>query len=396
MEEYIKFVFHSLSQRKIRTFLTLLGMIIGVAVIIAMVSIGKGMDASIKEQLEKMGGDKITILPAGATMFGGGPPKEYVPFTVKELEEIKRIPGVKNAVPYLMRSAVVKFRGEEKEIYIAGGTRKGYDIFQAFYTVKEGRIFRDDETNAVVLGYRVWKDEFENEIRVGDTIEIQGKKFKVVGLLEEIGNKGDDATIYLPLKTAQKLFNAENEIHMIIVVTRSEDMVREVAKKIEDRLEKFRRVKDFEVITSEEMAKQVSQVTSTITFVLGGIASVSLIVGGIIIMNTMLMNVLERTREIGIMKATGASNKWILGIFLLETCVLCLIGGGVGISFGYLISKMIEKIGQYYIGGAFRTLIDIKLISLTSIFSIFVGIISGAYPAYKASKLDPVEALRYE
>ena len=397
MIEYLRFSIRNLSYHKARTLLTLLGMIIGVAVIIAMVSIGKGMDVSINEQLEKMGGDKITIMPAGMRYFSStSAPREYVAFTQKELSEIKRIPGVKDAVPYFMRNALVEYRNEKKEVSVAGGTRKGYDVFRAFYTLKKGRLFEDSESNVVVLGYRVWKDEFDNEIRVGDIIKIKGKKFKVIGLLEEIGNRGDDTTIYMPLKAAQALFDAENEISMIFVVAESEEIVNNVAKKIEDKLEKLRGTKDFEVLTSENLAKQIAQVTNIITFVLGGIASVSLLVGGIIIMNTMLMNVIERTREIGIMKATGAKSRTILLIFLVEAMVIGMVGGSIGIGLGYIISKIIETIGKFYIGGGFITVINIKLVVGAMCFSIFVGIISGVYPAYKAAKLDPIEALRFE
>ncbi len=397
MIEYLRFSILNLSYHKTRTLLTLLGMIIGVAVIIAMVSIGKGMDVSINEQLEKMGGDKITIMPAGMRYFSSmSAPREYVAFTQKELSEIKRISRVKDAVPYFMRNALVEYRNEKKEVSVAGGTRKDYDVFRAFYTLKEGRLFEDSESNVVVLGYRVWKDEFDNEIRVGDIIKVKGKKFKVIGLLEEIGNRGDDTTIYMPLKAAQALFDAENEISMIFVVAESEEIVDNVAKKIEDRLEKLRGTKDFEVLTSENLAKQIAQVTNIITFVLGGIASVSLLVGGIIIMNTMLMNVIERTREIGIMKATGATSRTILLIFLVEAMVIGMVGGSMGIGLGYIISKIIETIGKFYMEGGFITVINIKLIVGAMCFSILVGIISGAYPAYKAAKLDPIEALRYE
>ncbi|MFQ6105568.1 MAG: ABC transporter permease [Candidatus Hydrothermarchaeaceae archaeon] len=396
MREYIEYPIKSLSQQKARTFLTLLGIVIGIAVIVAMLSIGKGMDVSINQQLEKMGADKISIFPAGISFGPLGPSKEFVPFSLNELEEVRRISGVESAVPYFMRAGTVEYRNEKKETTINGGTRKGVDIFRKFYLLKEGRYFKDEESDAVNIGYRVSKDFFDNEVGVGDVLKIQGKKFKVVGVFEEIGNVGDDTAIYMPIKVAQKLFGAENEITAIFAVAENEEIVNKVAMKIEDLLEKIRGSKDFEIMTTEQMAEEIGNITKIITFVLGGIASVSLVVGGVIIMNTMLVSVLERTREIGIMKATGATNSQVLRLFLTESSLVGLSGGMLGIILGTLISKLIEVVGKSYIGGSFITVIDLRLVVGALLFSLAVGSISGVYPAWRASRLNPVDALRYE
>jgi putative ABC transport system permease protein len=396
MIEYIKYSFRNMVQRKSRTFLTLSGIVIGIAVIVAMISIGEGMRRTVNEQLDKVGADKIYVSPAGFFGGGFGPPKEFVPFGNAELREINTIPGVKKVAPMYFASAKVKVGTEEVTANIIGGTEEGIELYREFLTLKEGRYIDETETEAVFIGYYVSKGMFEKEIRVGDYLEISGKKFRVTGIIEEIGSKPDDSQIYMSIKAAQSLFDVGDDINFIMVQADSKGVVGEVSKKIEERLKKLRGGKDFEVLTTEDQAGQINQVLDILTFVLGGIASVSLLVGGVIIMNTMLMSVIERTREIGIMKATGATNYRILGVFLAESSLVGLVGGAVGIIFGLVTSKMIEEIGQFYIGTLFETYVSVTVLIGALIFSIIVGSASGAYPAWKAAKLDPVEALRYE
>lgn len=395
MREYIVYSVGSLSQQKTRTFLTLLGMIAGIAVIIAMVSIGEGMRVSIGKEMGKVGGDVIFIFPSGFGAHAFGPPSGNVPFREQELKEVRYIPGVKSAYPGLLKAAVVEYKGEKQTVSIRGIESGASVIFSKMYSVKEGRLFSDYE-DGIVLGYRVTKNVFSREIRVGDNVKIEGKSFRVVGIFEESGNNARDTIIFMPLQKAQPLFNAYGEITGMFVLCDSENVVEQVAKKIEDDLEKMRGGKDFDVITSRQMAEQVAQITTIVSFVLGGIASVSILVGGIIIMNTMLMSVMERTREIGVMKATGAANSLILSMFLIEAALVGITGGTIGIALGAVISKIIEYAGRLYIGGSFTTVITQQMILGAIFFSLFIGCASGIYPAYRASKLDPVEALRYE
>jgi len=396
MREYIEFSIKGAAQRKSRTLLTLLGIIIGIAVIIAMVSIGEGMKVSINREMGKVGGDVIFIFPGGfgAQAFGG-PPLENVPFREQELKEVRHIPGVRSAYPALLKAAMIEYKGEKQTISIRGIESEASVIFSKMWNIREGRLFNNYE-DGVVLGYRVAKDVFSREIRTGDNVKIEGRSFKVVGIFEESGSNPRDTLIFMPLQKAQTLFNAYGEITGMFVLCDDENVVDRVAKKIEDTLEKMRGGKDFDVLTSRQMAEQVAQITTIVSFVLGGIASVSIIVGGVIIMNTMLMSVMERTREIGVMKATGATNTTILSVFLIEAGLVGIAGGVIGIVPGGIISKIIEHVGRIYIGGNFTTVITQQMILGAIFFSIIIGCIFGAYPAYRASKLDPVEALRYE
>ncbi len=396
MREYVFYSLTSLAAQKSRTALTLLSMVIGVAVIIAMVSIGEGMQSSVSEQLKKVGAEVISVFPSGFQFGPGAPPVQTVPFQESELKEIERIAGVKAVAPALIKAGVVEYKSEKKTISVRGTTKNGLEkIFSRIYSVKEGRIFEDYE-EGVVLGAQVAKNIFSKEVRVGDTIKINEKNLKVVGIFRESGNNQRDSLIVMPLSQAQRLFDAEREITGIMVLSESEKVVEQVAKKIEDTLKKLRGGKDFEVITSRQLAEQVGRITTIISFVLGGIASVSIIVGGVIIMNTMLMGVIERTREIGVMKATGATNANILLLFLVESALVGLAGGAIGIVMGAGISLLIEYAGRIYIGGSFTTVITRQMVVGALLFSLLVGSFSGVYPAYRASKLDPVEALRYE
>jgi putative ABC transport system permease protein len=290
----------------------------------------------------------------------------------------------------------VKRGSEEADAFVTGGTEDAIELYSEFLTIKEGRFIKETETGVVFIGHYVATGMFDHNVRVGETLEVNGKKFQVVGIVEEIGSRQDDSTIYMSITAAQSLFDVGDDINFFFVQTDNKEIVGEVARRIEDRLKKLRGGKDFDVLTTEDQAEQVNQVLDILTFVLGGIASVSLLVGGVIIMNTMLMSVMERTKEIGVMKATGATDYQVLGLFLAESSVVGLVGGAIGIVLGLLISEVIEKIGQSYMGSLFETYVANEVIIGAFLFSIIIGSASGAYPAWKAAKLNPVEALRYE
>jgi putative ABC transport system permease protein len=398
MLEYVEYSLTNMTQRKARTLLTLLGIVIGVAVIVAMVSIGDGMQASIQKQLDKMGGDKISIFPPGGFSPQLGAPREFSPFRERELLEIQRVTGVKSAVPHFWKGVTLEYRNEKKEVMVMADSDDGIELWRktGFYELEKGRFYRSSETGVAMLGYKAATSLFDREIGIGSEVTINSERFRVIGILKETGDKVGDEGVYVPIVVARNLFNTPNEITAIFVVAENEKIVDSVATRIEDLLEKLRGGKDFEILTTKELAEQISKITTIITFVLGGIASVSIIVGGVIVMNTMLMSVLERTREIGIMKAAGANNQVVLTIFLVESALVGFLGGVAGIALGTVISKVIELVGRAYLGASFMTLITKELVIGALVFSVLIGSVSGIYPAWRASKLEPVEALRYE
>jgi putative ABC transport system permease protein len=397
MMEYLRFSVLSMAERKARTVLTLLGIIIGIAVIVAMVSIGSGMQASISQQLERLGAEKISVLPPGGIALPTGPPVEYAPFTRKELMEIKKIQGVRKAVPHFYRGVTLEYGSEKAEVVLMGDNAEGARLWMetGFYEVERGRFYRPGDPGVVVLWSRAARKLFDREVPIGARVKVNGENLEVVGVLKEYGDRVMDEGIYVPIETAWSLFDTK-DISAIFVKAESEEVVDEVAARIEDYLEKERGGKDFEVLTTRQLAEQIGRITKIVTFILGGIASVSILVGGIIVMNTMLMAVMERTREIGVMKATGASNSQVLGIFLAESSVMGFVGGALGVLLGTALSKVIHYMGRSYLGSSFMTLVSPELVAGVLAFSVLIGVLSGLYPAWRAANLDPAEDLRYE
>ncbi|GCC10238.1 macrolide export ATP-binding/permease protein MacB [archaeon] len=395
MIEEIYFSIKNIKETKTRSFLTVMGIVIGVAIVVSMVSIGEGMRASVSEQLNAIGSDKIMVVPSGM-MSMQGPPSESLPFTDSQIRAVKAIPQVKDIVQIFYRPTTAKFRNEVESMWVSGIKRGGMNQFRKYYNIKEGRFFSENSFDEIDIGYRVADKIFDNKVHVGDTLKIKGKNFRVVGIFGEIGNTEDDSSVYMSLNSVRDLFNAGNEITMFWVVANNKGVVKPLALKIEKVLKKIRGGNDFNVLTKEQLAKRIDTMIGIITFVIGGIASISLVVGSVIIMNTMLTSVLERTREIGVMKAIGADDSMVLKIFVAEAGILGIVGGVIGIMVGAIISAFIQYVGTMYIGSSFQTLITTKLIISALGFSLFIGVISGIYPAYRAAKLNPAEALRYE
>ena len=237
----------------------------------------------------------------------------------------------------------------------------------------------------------------EFQVDIGDKITIKDKKFKVVGIVEEIGNQQDDTAFWMPLETAKDVFESEKgDYGSIIVIVKSGGDLEKIAEDIEDELEDERGQKDFQVLTPEKILEQINQILATIKAVLVGIASISILVGGVGIMNTMYMAVMERTRDIGIMKAIGARNRDVLSIFLLEAALIGFIGGIFGLILGYALAYAMAALGVSFFVTNLKINLDPMLVIFGLCFAMVLGVLAGLLPARKASKLNPVDALRYE
>jgi len=239
-------------------------------------------------------------------------------------------------------------------------------------------------------------DVFEGEVKIGDTLYIKDKKFKVIGNLKSIGNSQDDQNLYITLDDMRGLVGGKDSLTMIYAQVSNTKNIDGVAEKIEKKLEDKYGENTITTLTSEQMTEMMNSIFSILTFVVGGIASISLIVAGVGIANTMFISVMERTKEIGVMKAIGATNYNVMEIFLVESALLGFFGGAIGCTIGYILSHIINVVASGMLPVTFEATVTIEMIIMSLLFSFFVGIASGLWPARKAAKMQPVEALRYE
>src|ERR1700676_1921212 len=393
----------ALARNKMRSALTMLGIIIGVGAVIAVVSIGQGAQYVVQQGIQAMGTNAVFIAAgsnrAGGVRQGYGGVKTL---TVDDMNAILReIPLIKQAAPSLTNRQQVVYGNQNWSTQVTGTTPNYFDIRS--WPVQSGSVFSDEEVdlaaNVCVIGTTVAKNLFLDEDPIGKTIRIGNLPFRVDGVLESkgqnvIGQDQDDA-IYAPYTTVQRKISGITWVQFINASAISPVASVAAVDPIKSLLRERHRIRigdddDFFVRTQSEVADLMNQTQGVMTMLLGGIASVSLLVGGIGIMNIMLVSVTERTREIGVRMAVGATESDVQRQFLVEAVTLSMMGGAIGIIFGLVGSALISNLL------AWPTLISGKAIIAAVIFSAAVGIFFGYYPAHKAAQLDPIEALRYE
>jgi putative ABC transport system permease protein len=400
----------SLKMNKGGSFLTMLGIIIGVASVIIIISIGAGAQSLIMSEIETLGTDKIGVMPGKAEE--GEPPASIMGVTITSLTyedalAIKdKIPNVANVVAYNNETGSVSWRSNSYLTNIKGCNSSYPEVENG--EVAEGRFFTSQEekdlSRVAVLGSDVKKEVFGASRAVGQNIRIQGKMFQVVGVMEEVGTvafQNYDDQILIPIKTMQKLITGVEHVNLIRVSVKNKEDLDFTKANIESLLRQRHDIKDpenddFTVRTSAQAMDMVRTVTDSLKYFLAAMAALSLLVGGIGIMNIMLVNINERTREIGLRKAVGANNTHIIWQFLTETIILTLVGGILGILTGILLSFGVYLVMSRGLGYHWNFIITFPSILLGIGISALIGIIFGTYPARKASKLSPVEALRYE
>ena len=394
----------ALGRNKMRSFLTALGIIIGVGAVIAMISIGAGAKAEVEKRFNAMG-TNLLFIRAGSRSFrgvsgGSGTYQNLTPADANAIEE--QADAVQAVSPSVSTRAQVVYGNNNWNTSIQGAGSQYPHIRN--WPVVEGIFFDDNMVRsgakAAVLGSEVYANLFNDQDALGQIIRIQKVPFRVIGILESKGEAGGffnrDDMIVIPYTTAQRtLIGYTDRIQSIDVSAVSANRTAEAQVQIEEILRIRHRIApgaedDFYVGNMSEIAAGAEESTKILTILLGGIASVSLLVGGIGIMNIMLVSVTERIREIGIRMSMGAREKDILLQFLIEAIVLSVLGGLLGIGVGILSSKLISHFAGW------QTLISPSSIVLAFAFSASVGVFFGFYPARKASKLDPIEALRYE
>jgi putative ABC transport system permease protein len=405
-----------LMHSKLRSWLTIIGIVIGIAAVVAIVSIGEGMQQNVESRLGGLGADLITISPGGGRASAGfreGPPGEQGStatsteaenLTKKDVLVLRSVDGVALIQGTVSGSGEVYYLGEKAAISITGVDPI---VWKEITTLElaSGRFLGPSDYNVVVVGSRIAEDTFKQPLALGSTITIEGKAFKIVGILEESGSfGGDDRSIIMPIDAARDTLEdvGEDEFDAITIKAESVDDVDQIMTDAEQKLLISRHVtedtKDFRISSSKSMQETMSDVTQTMSLFLEAIAAVSLLVGSVGIANTLFTSVLEKTKEIGIMKSIGAKNSDIMMIFLLNSAIVGLVGGLIGICLGSAISALLPLLGMRFMGmgGEMTTVITPLLLIYAVLLAIGIGIAAGVIPAYRASKLKPVDALRYE
>ena len=403
--EVIKIAWQSILANKLRSFLTMLGVIIGVACVVAMVAIGQGASSAIQNQIGALGTNFMIVFSgsrsAGGVRHGIGSVQSL---TVEDAEAIAReCPSVAVAEPSVRTVAQVVY-GNQNWFTTIQGAGPNYPTIRA-WAVSKGTFFTDEDvkasTKVAVLGATVVENLFGSAQAnpVGEIVRIKGIPFRVIGVLDKKGGSAmgqdQDDVVVVPYTTAQKRLMGITYIQAIMVSAVSPKAIDRAADEITQLLRQRHRIgkgqdDDFVIRSQQDIASTATQMSQVLTLLLAAIASVSLLVGGIGIMNIMLVSVTERTREIGVRRALGARRADIRWQFLIESSMISGLGGVVGIGLGIFIARLISRIGGW------PTLVQPQVVAAAFLFAGAVGIFFGLYPAAKAARLDPIEALRYE
>jgi putative ABC transport system permease protein len=406
--ENIKISFQSLGTNRLRAFLTMLGIIIGVGAVVAMMSIGSGAQQSVVSSIQGIGSNLIIITPGnreseqqGFTQMLGTN-KDRMSLKIKDAKDLDSKATLLNgAVPVILSSSNVSYLNKNVRTSIYASSEKAKDIYN--FQIATGKFYTESDVsnsaNIAVVGPTVMETLFGKTDPIGKIIKIDGKNFTVIGTTkskgtDQFGNDQDNA-VSIPITTAQNKIFGMDYLNMILAQAKSE---KDMDKSTEEVTKILRRshhlgindLNDFTVNSQTQILDTVSSITNIFTVVISSIAGISLLVGGIGIMNIMLVSVTERTREIGIRKAVGAKNKDILFQFLIESIVLSITGGALGIVFAVIVTQVLKRFT------VLSTNITGFSIILALTFSTIVGLFFGIYPAMRAARLNPIEALRYE
>ncbi|OGO19481.1 MAG: hypothetical protein A2144_08265 [Chloroflexi bacterium RBG_16_50_9] len=404
----------SLAANRLRSSLTMLGVIIGVGSVITLMSVGRGAEASITSTIEGMGTNLVYVTSKTPGVEGlAAMQMAAYSFTLDDARAIaERVPSVVAVAPTIENYVEVATLSESTVGFVEATTPEFEKVLN--YPVAEGQFISERNVTSkdmvVVLGSKVAEELLIGDNAVGQKVRINGRQFTIIGILEKKGGQmmgvSMDAIVVIPITTYQtRLFpgrtvRGQDAIQQLAVQIENTDVANIVASDITDLLTRRHNIteegkEDFTILTQEQMLGMVQQVTGILTIVLGAIASISLVVGSIGIMNIMLVSVTERTREIGIRKAVGAKRRDILSQFLLEAAMLSLSGGAIGIIGGVLLSRLISFFSEAA-GISINSAVSVDIIVLAISVSVFIGLVSGIYPAMRAARLNPIDALHYE
>jgi putative ABC transport system permease protein len=399
IRETFKSAWRSLAGNRMRTLLTMLGMIIGTGAVVAVLGIGEGAKSSVEGRIRSLGSNLLMVRPSFVAGGGGVRSGLAQTLTQRDAEALLALDGVSAAAPEMNASAQLRYLSKNQNASVVGVTPAYFDV--RALTVQSGVTISDlDEqrrSRVVVIGANVAQELYGSASPLGTRLQINGNAFRVMGVL---GAKGSgmgspDDSVFVPLSSHESALFGRDFLSSISLSLASEDQAASVVSQTEQLLRLRHRLRseqasDFEVRSQAEMLQTMGQITGTFTTLLGSIAAVSLIVGGIGIMNIMLVSVRERTREIGVRMAVGARRGDIMRQFLFEAVAVSLAGGAIGVGIGYGTAQLLARFGEW------QTIVPPYAIGLALAVSIVIGIAFGVGPARRAARLDPVEALRFE
>jgi putative ABC transport system permease protein len=413
IQKSFRLAINVLLHSKLRSWLTIIGIVIGVAAIVAIVSIGEGAQASVNSRLAGLGADIITVSPGferaqgnfgGFREGGGGGRTTSGNLTDKDIQVIKSVDNVLFINGVISGRADTTYLAETASLSVEGVEPLAWKNIITT-ALASGRYLDSGDANSIVIGNSVATRTFKQPLTINKVISIEDKPFKIVGILQASGGfGGDDNRIFMPITEARDILNKTNNNYDSITIkvadaSLADSIVNETTQKLIISRQLLGKTQDFTMTSAQAIQQQIQSVTQTFTLFLAAIAAVSLLVGAVGIANTMFTSVLEKTKEIGIMKAIGAKNRDIMIIFLLNSGLVGFVGGVIGISLGAGISSILPNFLGNIAGlgrGGITTVVPLSLLAEALLISIAIGMIAGAIPAYRASKLKPVDALRYE
>lgn len=408
MQDLIEIFYESLGTltlNKLRTGLAILGIVIGIGSVIALVSLGEATQTAVQQQIESLGANLLTVIPgsvnSGGVRGAAGGATTLTDTDAKAIQTSAEITTIKNVSPEVQRRVQITANGNNSNIQVIGATAVYAEVHKV--TINSGSFITDTDNNTlnkvIVLGPQVVSDLFgDGADPVGQAVRINKQSFRVIGETVSKGGTGfqnQDDLAYIPLTTAQKQIFGIDYLNTIALEAKSQDVMVQAQNEVGYFLLSRHKLSDptqadFSIFSQQDILNAASQTTGTFTILLSGIAAISLLVGGIGIMNIMLVTVTERTREIGLRKALGAKRRIIITQFLTESIILTFTGGIIGILIGILLSFVFSRLL-----GALFVVSPVSII-LAFVVSAAIGILFGWYPASRAAKLQPIEALRYE